>query len=100
KVKLIDFGLAMRPGALEGKISTQGPQARTTMGRSIAGTLHYAAPEQMGQLQGVAVGTHSDVYGFGRTCYYALLKTPDPDDGEKEELPEGWRRLLSKCTRR
>jgi serine/threonine protein kinase len=100
KVKLIDFGLALRPGTLEAKSSTQGPQARTTLGRSIAGTLHYAAPEQMGRLPDVPVGAYSDVYGFGRTCYYALLKVPDPDDEEKEELPENWRRLLRKCTRR
>jgi serine/threonine protein kinase len=100
QVKLIDFGLALRPEALEGKASTSGPQARTMVGRSVAGTLHYAAPEQMGQSPGVAVGKYSDVYGFGRMCYYALLGTPEPDDGEKEVLPEGWRRLLSMCTRR
>jgi WD40 repeat protein/serine/threonine protein kinase len=100
KVRLIDFSLALRPETLEGKVSTQGPQARTTIGRSIAGTLHYAAPEQMGQLPGVPVGPYADVYGFGKTCYYALLKTPDPDDIEKEELPDGWRRLLTRCTRR
>jgi len=100
RVKLIDFGLALRPETLEGKASTQGSQARTTIGRSIAGTLHYAAPEQMGQAPGVPVGAYSDVYGFGKTCYYALLATPDPDDGEKESLPDGWRRLLARCTGR
>jgi tetratricopeptide (TPR) repeat protein len=100
QIKLIDFGLALRPGTLEGKASTQGSKARTAVGRSIAGTLHYAAPEQMGQAPGVSVGKYSDVYGFGRTCYFALLGTPDPDDGEKDVLPEAWRRLLSQCTRR
>ena len=38
--------------------------------------------------QGGAVGPYSDVYGFGRTCYFALLGTPEPDDMEKESLPE------------
>lgn len=99
QVKLIDFGLALRPSALEAKASTQ-HQAKTAIGRSIAGTLEYAAPEQMGRLPGAQVGACSDVYGFGKTCYYALLGTPDPDDGEKEVLPENWRGLLSKCTRR
>ena len=94
-VKLIDFGLAMKPETLDDKASTGGPQARTTMGKSIAGTLHYAAPEQM---EGGQVGFHSDVYGFGRMAYYALLRTPQPDDVEKELLPEAWRKLLSKCT--
>jgi serine/threonine protein kinase len=100
RVKLIDFGLALRPDKLEGHPSTSGPRAQTTIGKSIAGTLHYAAPEQMGQASGVAVGRYSDVYGFGRTCYYALLKTHSPDDEERECLPGPWRSLLSQCTRR
>src|ERR1019366_6406591 len=100
RVKLIDFGLALRPSIIEGQPSTSGPKAQTTMGKTIAGTQHYAAPEQMGQLPGVAVGTYSDVYGFGRSCYFALLGTPEPDDEEKEILPESWRTLLSGCTRR
>ena len=99
RVKLIDFGLALRSSTLDGQLSTQGPRAQTTIGKSIAGTMNYAAPEQMGQLPGVPVGPYSDVYGFGKTCYYALKKTPDPDDGEKAELPDDWRQFLSNCTR-
>jgi tRNA A-37 threonylcarbamoyl transferase component Bud32 len=100
RVKLIDFGLALRPAILEGHGSTPGPRAQTIMGKAVAGTLHYAAPEQMGKLPGVAVGPYSDVYGFGKTCYYALLNTPEPDDMERDSLPEPWRRLLSRCTGR
>ena len=85
-MELIDFGLALRPTALQNQPSTDGPRAQTTTGKSIAGTLHYAAPEQLGQLDG-AVGPHSDVYGFGKTCYFALLGTPDPDDVEKKACP-------------
>ena len=98
QVKLIDFGLALRPTALQSKTSTDEPRAQTTTGKSIAGTLHYAAPEQMGQ--GGEVGPHSDVYGFGKTCYFALFGTPEPDDVEKESLPKPWRRFLSQCTGR
>jgi serine/threonine protein kinase len=98
QVKLIDFGLAIQPGSFEGKASTQGPRSQTIAGRSIAGTMYYAAPEQMGNLPGVEVGTHSDIYGFGKTCYYALFKTPEPDDVEKEGLPDEWRKLLRRCT--
>ncbi len=100
RVMLIDFGLALRPDTLKEQPSSHSSSAKTTLGKSIAGTLHYAAPEQMGQLPGVPVGRHSDVYGFGRTCYYALLGDPEPDDVEREGLPDGWRRLLSRCTGR
>jgi len=99
RVKLIDFGLALRPTALQGQASTSGPRAQTTIGKTIAGTLHYAAPEQMGQLPGVAVGKYSDVFGFGKTCYYALFGTYNPDDEDKDKLPELWRKLLRHCTR-
>jgi hypothetical protein len=67
---------------------------------TIAGTIDYASPEQMGRLPGVAVGPHSDVYGFARTCYFALLGTPEPDDVERDTLDQGWRKLLSQCTAR
>ena len=77
-VKVIDFGLALRTAVLQSQVSTLSPQARTTTGRSLAGTLHYAAPEQMGQLPGVPVGSYSDVYGFGKTCYYALTGDSRP----------------------
>ncbi len=97
--KLIDFGLALRPATLAvSRLTTDGHD--TVVGASIAGTWKYAAPEQLGELPGVAVGPCSDVYAFGRTCYFALLGTPEPDDGEKEQLPEPWRRLLSRCTAR
>jgi serine/threonine protein kinase len=51
---------------------------RTLAGSSIAGTIEYAAPEQMGKLKGVAVGPSSDVYGFGKTCCFALFGTAQP----------------------
>src|SRR5205823_6338404 len=76
EAKLIDFGLAMRasPETSTMKASLD----RTLAGSSIAGTIEYAAPEQMGKLKGVPVGTYSDVYGFGKTCCFALFGTPQP----------------------
>src|SRR5262249_33758837 len=50
QVKLIDFGLALRQNALRDTVSTPGALGRTVVGSSIAGTLDYAAPEQMGRL--------------------------------------------------
>ena len=70
---------------------------RTLAGSSIAGTLEYAAPEQMGKLKGVAVGTYSDVYGFGRTCCFALFGTPQPTFQHWQKLPRGLADLLGRC---
>ncbi len=100
EMKLIDFGLALKQEVSEGTVRTPGGITPSPNEMGIAGTLEYAAPEQIGQLTGVPVGSHSDVYGFGRTCYYALLGTPQPDDYEKEMLDEGWRKLLADCTAR
>lgn len=98
EVRLIDFGLAIRPAL----VCPGGVQPKSLSRRqlAIAGTREYAAPEQMGRLPGVAVGPYSDVYGFGRTCYFALLNTPEPGDDEKGRLPGGWRELLGGCTAR
>src|SRR5581483_3473032 len=99
KVKLIDFGLAVKQETAEATVRRDTP-THSPREYGIAGTIDYAAPEQMGRLPEVPVGKHSDVYGFGKTCYYALLGTPEPDDGEKETLDERWRKLLSQCTAR
>lgn len=97
-VKLIDFGLAVKQSSLENTIRSPGPADRTLAAGSIAGTLDYAAPEQLGKLLGVSVSARSDVYGFGKTCYFALLRTPDPDEQLKKGLPKGWKNFLANCT--
>jgi serine/threonine protein kinase len=96
RVKLIDFGLAVKQETMQATLHTPVPPHEYT----IAGTIDYASPEQMGRLPGIAVGPHSDVYGFGKTCYFALLGTPEPDDVERDTLDQNWRRLLSQCTAR
>jgi serine/threonine protein kinase len=98
QVKVIDFGLAFKTSALDAAAGASSGRARSLLGNSIAGTWEYGSPEQMGKLPDVSLGPYSDVYGFGRTCYYALFTTPDPDDHEKEGLPEQWRALLRDCT--
>lgn len=99
-VKLIDFGLALTQRVVHTTVSSPAMRSRTIVGRSLAGTLDYSSPEQMGRVSGVDIGPYSDVYGFGRTCYFALLGTPEPDDEEKDQLPAPWRKLLSQCTAR
>jgi serine/threonine protein kinase len=97
--KIIDFGLALRRELTQAAMSAStSRQGKTLMGESIAGTVHYAAPEQMDTERQKEIGPWSDIYGFGKTCYYALFGTPTPDDDDKDGLPDGLKRLLSRCT--
>jgi len=84
-VKLIDFGLALRRDVLSSATSNTDALERTIQGNTIAGTLDFSAPEQLGKLkEPFAVGTYSDVYGFARTCCFALFGTHQPG-------PRQWR---------
>ncbi len=96
RVKLIDFGLALKQSSLAGGASTS-RQHLTLAGSSVAGTLDYAAPEQMGRLPGVAVGRYSDVYGFGKTVCYALFRTTQPLPKHFRGLPASLTELIEDC---
>jgi uracil-DNA glycosylase family 4 len=93
QVKLIDFGLALKRTGRETMLAT----SNTLTGSSIAGTLDYAAPEQMGKLPGVPVRPASDVYGFARTCCYALFQTPQPLLRHWRSVPAALAELLESC---
>jgi formylglycine-generating enzyme required for sulfatase activity/serine/threonine protein kinase len=100
-VKLIDFGLAVKAQSLRNSLERSGSRRKSVLAQSIAGTVDYASPEQMGKLPGnPPIGRYSDVWSFGKTCYYASLGTPEPDESEKEDLDPVWRRLLADCTAR
>jgi tetratricopeptide (TPR) repeat protein len=78
KVKIIDFGLAMPQKVVEtSRKASKAMQKETMIGSSIAGTLDYGAPEQMGRRK-EPVGPYSDVYGWAKTCCYALFQTTQP----------------------
>jgi formylglycine-generating enzyme required for sulfatase activity/serine/threonine protein kinase len=97
KVKVIDFGLAMPQKVVE--TSRKGSTARqkeTMVGSSIAGTLDYGAPEQMGRRK-EPVGPYSDVYGWAKTCCYALFRTTQPLMKHWKSVPEPLAELLEKC---
>jgi serine/threonine protein kinase len=85
-VKLIDFGLALKQAVLYASARTPDGEAYSAYGASLAGTLDYAAPEQLGRLPGAAPGPVSDVYSFAKTCCYALFRTTQP-------LPRHWQPL-------
>lgn len=100
KIKLIDFGLAFRRQTLETSRNV-GLTSKTIFGDSLAGTIKYAPPEQMGELKGVTPGPYSDVYSFGKLCCYALFKTTEPTDRLWNTMPERGRlklrEMLDKC---
>jgi hypothetical protein len=80
QVKLIDFGLAVKQQALRRTVSAASDPTSPFMAvgnKAIAGTLDYAAPEQIGRRE-EPVGAYSDVFGFGKTLCYALFQTPSP----------------------
>ena len=51
----------------------------------------------MGKLKGVPVGPCSDVYGFGKTCCFALFGTPQPTFQHWQQLPRELADLLGRC---
>ena len=97
QVKIIDFGLALRH-SLKGR-STGGKvsASRSLVAHSIAGTIEYASPEQMGRLPGVETGTYSDIYGFGKTCSFALFQTTQPLLKHWQSLPPPLAEFLENC---
>lgn len=93
QARLIDFGLALRRGGRETMLAS----SRTLVGSSIAGTIDFAAPEQMGRLPGSGVGPPADVYGFARTCCAALFGTPQPLMRHWRSVPADLAELLESC---
>ena len=99
EVRVIDFGLAMKQSLLETEASSS-RRHRSMTGAEIAGTRHYAAPEQLGELPGVRVGPKSDVYGFAKTCCFALFQNTEPTLREWDKAPRELGKLLSDCLAR
>ncbi|MBV9125966.1 MAG: hypothetical protein JO112_21655, partial [Planctomycetes bacterium] len=98
--RVIDFGLALRRQTIETSMAARSA-GDTILSDSVAGTLKYAPPEQMGELRGVKPGPYSDVYAFGKTCCYVLFRTTEPKDRHWKTVPEDLRpalkELLDQC---
>ena len=91
-IRVIDFGLAVKLGSAAQASGWNVPSdRRATQDRSFAGTLRYAAPEQMGNLPGVPPGRYTDVFAFGRTCIECLFGTTNAQEGHWRKLPEAIR---------
>src|SRR5206468_1297636 len=61
QVKLIDFGLALRQRTVQNTVNNLHSLRDTATGSSLAGTLEYMPPEQMGRVPGVGPGVYSDI---------------------------------------
>ncbi len=93
QVRLIDFGLAHRSRSL----ARSSKRTQTLYGDSIAGTLDYGSPEQMGRLPGVPVGPQADIYSFAKTCCFALFQTTSPLLKHWKSLSPALAQLLEDC---
>jgi tetratricopeptide (TPR) repeat protein len=96
-VKLIDFGLALTRRVLSEATQSTVPPLPTATGASIAGTLDYAAPEQLGRLPGEKVRARADIYGWAKTVCYALFQTPTPRRHHWAQVPDRLADLLDRC---
>jgi tetratricopeptide (TPR) repeat protein len=99
EVRVIDFGLALKQSLL-GASASSSRRDRSMTGAAIAGTRRYAAPEQMADAPGVRVGPRADIYGFAKTCCFALFQNTEPTLLDYKKVPENLGVLLSRCLAR
>lgn len=97
QVRLIDFGLALRRRRAGVAAAASAETAHSLFGNTLAGGRDYTAPEQGGALSEGDVGPAVDVYGFGRTCCFALFRSARPLPKHWLGLPQPWKRLLQLC---
>ena len=97
RVKVIDFGLAMRKKVAQTSQNTgTAHRSNTRIGNSIAGTLDFGSPEQMGR-RDEPVSFASDIYGLGKTCCYALFQTTQPLPKHWKSIPVKLANILERC---
>ncbi|MCE9561435.1 MAG: SUMF1/EgtB/PvdO family nonheme iron enzyme [Planctomycetes bacterium] len=93
-VRVIDFGLAAPHEAVYHASLNIAAKRSTARDRSLTRSLEFSSPEQRGKLPGVAVGPHSDVYAFGKTCLFLLFQTTLPLPNHWASIPVDERALL------
>ena len=100
RLKVIDFGLAMRRQTIETSMALH-PSGSTILGDSVAGTVKYAPPEQMGEAPGIKPGPYSRRLLLRQD----LLLCPVPDDRTRDNVigmkcPENWLPCWKSASRR
>ncbi|MBA4190311.1 MAG: hypothetical protein C0467_20180 [Planctomycetaceae bacterium] len=93
-VRVIDFGLAAPHEVVYHASLNLAAKRSTVRDRSLMRSLEFASPEQRGKLPGIAVGPHSDVYSFGKTCLWLLFQTTHPLPHHWASIPESIRARL------
>src|SRR5262249_49567726 len=78
RVKLIDFGLALKQDVIYASIKTPGSSLRSAIGSSVAGTIDYAAPEQLGRPARVSPGAPGPGYRLRQTGCSGPFRTTPP----------------------
>lgn len=97
QVKIIDFGLALQQKVIQTSMNAStSKRMNTLIGMSIAGTLDFSAPEQMGKRKDPP-GPYSDMYGWAKTCCYALFRTTQLLRSHWNQLPGSLAALLENC---
>ena len=74
-------------------------RSESTRGSGIAGTLDFAAPEQLGKHPGISPGPYTDVFGFAKTCCFCLFGTTQPLYSDWKILPGPFVQFLEDCLR-
>jgi WD40 repeat protein/tetratricopeptide (TPR) repeat protein len=97
QVRLIDFGLALRPNIIRAGLTGVASASAGSLRTSVARTLEYASPEQLGRLQNVTVGPAADIYGFAKTCCFALFQSTQPLRKHWRTVPDRVADLLEHC---
>jgi formylglycine-generating enzyme required for sulfatase activity/serine/threonine protein kinase len=95
EAKVIDFGLALRREAAAAAGASS--SAKSIVGQSLAGTVKFAPPEQLGELPGVKPGPYSDVYAFGKMVCYALFRTTQPTSRHWATVSQALHGMLERC---
>src|SRR5262249_49018649 len=95
RLKLLHAALGLQRAVTRAQASHPAARAQTGLGRSVARAVPYLPPEVVGKPKGqVWVGPHSDVFGFGKLCAFALTGKADPDGGDRVLLSEAWQQFL------
>ncbi len=99
-IKIIDFGLALSQPTIHKTTQISVIHNHSILANAVAGTIKYAPPEQMGELN-YPIGPYSDLYSWAKTLCAALFGHANPTYREWQQLgaPE-FVSLLNACLER